>query len=80
MRNEERGTMTITLSLPKKWQGFFDGLSESGYNRSMLMLKMAKILKVLYVQQDTYPGGLPKMIDCLLEFAEQGEFLEESSG
>ena len=73
----ERGnTMTITLSFPKEMKPFFDGLAKSGYNRSMLMVKMAMILKELEAKQETHPGGLPWMIDRLLELERQGKFLE----
>ena len=68
-----KGTMTITLSLPQEWQVFFDDLAASGYNRSMLMLRMAEILKVLHAQQATYPGGLPTLIDHVSEYVAQGK-------
>ena len=71
-----KGTMTITLSLPGEWQKFFDELGESGYNRSLLMRKMAEILKTMYGQQETYPGGLPEMIERLSEYVAQGKHLQ----
>ncbi len=66
---EQRGTTTITLSIPKQFRSFFDELTEDGYNRSQLMLKMAKILELLYRQHGAFPGGLPKAIDRLHQIA-----------
>jgi hypothetical protein len=64
------GTTTITLSIPVESRSFFDDLAEDGYNRSYLMLKMTRILEILYRKHLTFPGGLPKAIDRLLEMAE----------
>jgi len=61
------GTTTITLSIPVESRAFFDELAEDGYNRSYLMLKMTRILEILYRKHLTFPGGLPKAVDRLLE-------------
>ena len=74
---ERKTTRTITLSLPEEWKRFLDELATHGYNRSSLMLKMIKILKCLYEHQDTYPGGLPKMIERLCRHVESRRYLEE---
>ncbi len=68
--------MTITLSLPKEWKPFFDNLAASGYNRSLLMLKMVEILKELVQNQETCPGGLPRIIDSLQQTVKQGKHLD----
>jgi hypothetical protein len=64
------GTTTITLSIPVDSRTFYDELAEDGYNRSHLMLKMTRILEVLYRKHQTFPGGLPKAVDRLMEIAE----------
>jgi len=71
------GTTTITLSIPVESRGFFDELAVDGYNRSYLMLKMTRILEILYRNHQTFPGGLPKAVDRLMEMA-QGELLPHS--
>ena len=65
------GTTTITLSIPVESRSFFDELAENGYNRSFLMLKMTRILEIIYRKHQTFPGGLPKAVDRLMEMAEQ---------
>jgi len=74
---EQRGTTTITLSIPKQFRSFFDELTEDGYNRSQLMLKMAKILELLYRRHGSFPGGLPKAIERLHHIAKGDELLYE---
>ncbi len=74
-RPKKYGTMTLTLSIPREWKPFFDELADNGYNRSQLMLKMVRLLKILYRRQESYPGGLPKMIERLTKIAEHGDFL-----
>jgi len=63
------GTTTITLSIPVESRSFFDELAVDGYNRSYLMLKMTRILEILYRKHQTFPGGLPKAVDRLIEIA-----------
>ena len=63
------GTTTITLSIPVESRSFFDELAEDGYNRSYLMLKMTRILEILFREHQTFPGGLPKAVDRLMEIA-----------
>jgi hypothetical protein len=63
----EHGTTTITLSIPTEMKGFFVELAQNGYNRSFLMLKMAKILKELYDRREDVPGGLHGSVDLLLK-------------
>ena len=65
------GTTTITLSIPIESRSFFDELADDGYNRSYLMLKMTRILEILYREHQTFPGGLPKAVDRLTELAKK---------
>jgi len=74
------GTTTITLSIPVESRSFFDELAEDGYNRSYLMLKMTRILEILYRKHTTFPGGLPKAVDRLLEMAEEDLKPREGEG
>jgi len=77
---ENKGTTTITLSIPKDFRVFFDNLTEDGYNRSQLMLKMAKILESLYKRHHAYPGGLPKAIEYLGKLVTQEDFGRQIGG
>ena len=73
----KHGTTTLTLRIPTEMKSFFDELAENGYNRSFLMLKMAKVLRELYVERGNYPGGLHKSAEKLLQKAKRGELLDD---
>ena len=77
MKKTKHGTTTITLSIPTEMKSFFDDLTENGYNRSFLMLKMTKILKEFYDRQDNFPGGLHSSIDLLLKKVREGDLIVE---
>ncbi len=66
-RADKHGTTTITISIPTEMKAFFDEFSQSGYNRSFIMLKFIKLLKHLYSHQDEFPGGLPAEIDRIVK-------------
>jgi len=70
----ERRATTITISIPRDFRRFFDELAEAGYNRSQLMVKMAKILETLHRKQQSFPGGLPKAIERLADIAARDDF------
>lgn len=71
-KTQRKGTMTITLSLPKEWKHFFDKLAEDGYNRSQLFLKMARIIQ--HLEKYEHPGGLPRLIEALTHLVASGDF------
>ena len=60
------GTTTVTLSIPTDLKPFFEEINSNGYNRSFLMLKMVKILQVLYIGREEFPGGLHAACDELV--------------
>ncbi len=71
-----RGTTTVTISIPKDFRAFFDSLTHDGYNRSQLMLRMAKILESLYLHHKAYPGGVPRAIEFLDAIVDSPSFGE----
>jgi hypothetical protein len=80
-KRTRHGTTTITLSIPTEKKAFFDELAENGYNRSFLMLKLTKMLHLLYDRRKTAPGGLHELADRLLKIMrdeELSKFLLES--
>ncbi len=76
MTDLNRGTTTVTLSIPKDFRSFFDSLTDDGYNRSQLMLKMAKILESLYLHHKAFPGGVPRAIEFLGAIVDSPSFKE----
>ena len=76
MKKTKHGTTTITLSIPTDMKSFFDDLAGNGYNRSFLMLKMAKILEILYERRDNFPGGLHASVDLLLKRIREDDILD----
>ena len=67
----KHGTTTITLSIPTEMKSFFNDLAQNGYNRSFLMLKMAKVLRKLYDSRESAPGGLHGSVDMLLKHVDE---------
>ena len=65
-------TTPLTFSVPLEIREFFVGLTAAGFNRMVLMVKMIKILRILYQDQKTYPGGLHKAADHLMSWVRLG--------
>ena len=70
---KKKRTRTITLSVSVDDKAFFEELSEAGLNRSHLYKGLTEILRILWEQSDTYPGGIRCAVRDLARDVREGK-------